>query len=244
MKENYNEIINKLQKEIKNKEAKLEKYINIISHDFKSPIITIKGFVDLIEKDIKNNVKDNLDKYIGYIKDSTDKLILQLNGLLKLSRLKKITGKNQEIDLNKLIYEGINSLAVLEKNNGVKFEIEDNLPVIYGNEDLISELFFILIENSIKFTAKQENKSVKIGSIKKSNENLIFVKDNGIGIEQKNFEKIFNIFEKVDNSNSDAGIGLTIAKEITESHNGRIWVESEGLGKGSTFYFSISGLKQ
>jgi len=239
MKDNDYEIISKLQKEIKNKEAKLEKYINIISHDFKSPIITIKGFIELIDIDIKNNKKDKLDNYICFIKDSADKLLAQLNGLLKLSRLKKITGKNQKIDLNNLLSEDINSLKFLDKTDGVNIEIDYKLPMIYGNKDLIKELFHQLIDNSIKYTDKQENKLIKIGSKEKNNEYLIFINDNGIGIEPKNFDRIFNIFEKLDNNNKDPGIGLTIAKEIIDFHGGRIWVESDGLGKGCTFNFTI-----
>ncbi|MBN2546828.1 MAG: HAMP domain-containing histidine kinase [Spirochaetes bacterium] len=239
MNNNSKDIIIRLQKEIKLRESKFEKYINVISHDFKSPIITIKGFIELLEKDIKNNKTNNLDDYIKFIKESADKLLFQLNGLLKLSRFKKITGKIQKIDLNMAVKETINSFNILEKTNGVKFEIVNKLPVIYANKDLISELFHILIDNSIKFMDKQRDQLITIGSKKKQNEDLIYVNDKGIGIDPKYFEKIFNVFEKVDNKNTDAGVGLTIAKEIIDFHNGRIWVESDGIGKGSTFYFTI-----
>ena len=96
-----------------------------------------------------------------------------------------------------------------------------------------------LIDNAAKYMGKQPKPLIEIGSLKAKNEIVIFVRDNGIGIEPKYHTKIFGLFEKLDSTSEGTGIGLALVKRIIETHGGRIWVESEGLGKGSTFCFTI-----
>ncbi len=96
-----------------------------------------------------------------------------------------------------------------------------------------------LVENAVKFMGDQQHPEIRIGVEDNNNQPTFFVRDNGIGIDPKYFEKLFTIFEKLDAKKEGSGIGLAIVKRIIEVHGGRIWVESEGEGKGSTFRFTL-----
>ena len=113
------------------------------------------------------------------------------------------------------------------------------MPEIKADKTRIRQLWQNLIENSIKYSGNTENLKIEIGHKILNDEIIFFIKDNGIGIEMPYYEKIFNLFDKLDNSSDGTGIGLALAKRIVEIHNGKIWVESDGKNKGATFYFTI-----
>jgi signal transduction histidine kinase len=117
--------------------------------------------------------------------------------------------------------------------------IAPDLPIIFGDRFRLREVLENLIDNAAKYTAGQPDPIVEIGARIQNDEQVIFVKDNGIGIESKYQTRIFSLFEKLNPISEGTGIGLALIKRIIETHGGRVWVESEGLGKGSTFCFTI-----
>ncbi|MEO5647284.1 MAG: ATP-binding protein, partial [Chitinophagaceae bacterium] len=177
-------------------------------------------------------------KYIDFAMDGADRMKKLILDLLEYSRISSFNQKLVLIDLNNLIINIKFSLKLVidESNASV---VVNPLPKIYGNESQIMQLFQNLISNALKFRNEQ-SPVVDIGFEDRDREWLFYVKDNGIGIESKFFEKIFVIFQRLHNRNKydGTGIGLAICKKIVELHGGRIWVES-GNNDGTIFYFTI-----
>ena len=123
-------------------------------------------------------------------------------------------------------------------SRNITIDIATNLPVVYGDRARLREVFENLIANAANYMGKQKSPRIEIGK-RKGKAPTFFVKDNGIGIEPKYHSKIFGLFEKLDPASEGTGIGLALIKRIIETHDGKIWVESDGLGKGSTFCFTI-----
>ena len=121
----------------------------------------------------------------------------------------------------------------------IEIDASKDLPIVRGDHPRLVEVIQNLIDNAAKFTADQPNPHIQIGMRDNNGEKVFFVKDNGIGIDPAYHEKIFGLFDKLDPRSEGTGVGLALVKRIIEIHSGRIWVESEGKGKGSTFYFTL-----
>jgi signal transduction histidine kinase len=123
-------------------------------------------------------------------------------------------------------------------------EVQDDLPVVNGDRARLVEVMQNLIDNAAKFSRDQPNPHVEVGMRKENDENVFFVKDNGIGIDPKFHQRIFDLFNKLDPLSDGTGVGLTLVKRIIEVHGGRIWVESDGKGSGSAFCFTLPTKEQ
>ncbi|MFC1742727.1 ATP-binding protein [Candidatus Riflebacteria bacterium] len=223
------------------KNIELQRFTYTVSHDLRSPIVTIKGFLGLLEKDALSGNIEKLKKDITYINNATDKMENLLNELLHLSRIGFKTNPKREISIEVLIEDLLReALGELVVNN-VQVKIAPDLPGIYGDLPRISELFQNLLENANKYRGETDNLIIEVGCREENGEIIFFVRDNGIGIEPCYHEKVFDLFEKLEEKSQGTGIGLAIVKRVVEMHGGRIWVESEGEGKGSCFNFTLSG---
>ena len=222
----------------KNKE--LNQYTYITSHDLQEPIRTINSFTEMMAKNYDNVLDETGLKYLRFINEASVRLKNQIKGLLDYNRL----GKNDKavitLDCNKVIKEVELDLLLLIKENNAKIEYS-NLPTLKVFEIEFKLLFQNLITNSIKFQKPGNNPIITI----KAEEDREFwkfsVSDNGIGIDEKFNEKIFQIFQRLHSKKEfeGSGIGLAHCKKIIEHHEGNIWVISN-LGEGCTFYFTIN----
>lgn len=233
------EEIRTLNVELQNKVAEMERFTYTVSHDLRSPLVTIKGFIGLLKKDLKENRSDKLQDDFKRISNATDKMDGLLSELLELSRIGRIVNSPEEVDTVQLIRDAIESVDARVRSQNVTINFDTNLPTIYGDPIRLREVFENLIDNAIKYMGDQNEPVIEIGVRNQTDEPHFYVKDNGMGIEMKYREKIFGLFEKLDPSMEGTGIGLALIKRIIETHGGEIWVESEGLGKGSTFCFTI-----
>jgi signal transduction histidine kinase len=138
-----------------------------------------------------------------------------------------------------LINDVLDNVGVRIRSRNITVKISTELPIIYGDRIRLQEVLENLIENAIKYMGDQTDPLIEIGFRNQKHERVMFVKDNGVGIEEKYHERIFGLFEKLNPTIEGTGIGLALVKRIIEIHEGTIWVESEGLGKGSTFCFTI-----
>jgi PAS domain S-box-containing protein len=230
----------KLISELELKNAELERFTYTASHDLKSPLITIKGYLGFLREDAQSGNVKRLESDIQRIGDAADKMQRLLNDLLELSRVGRLVNQFQEIDLNEMISEVIELLHGRIYGGNVRVSVEENLPHVYGDRARLLEVVQNLIDNAAKFMGDQPNPHIEIGQEGRTENGtpIFFVRDNGIGIDPKFKDRIFGLFDKLDPRTDGTGIGLALVKRIIEIHDGRIWLESE-LGKGAIFYFTI-----
>lgn len=224
--------------EIKNKE--LEQFAYVASHDLQEPLRTVSNYMQVIEEDYANRVLDEQAlKYIHSVNNATTRMSMLIKALLDFSRL----GNNRRLvntDCNQLVKEVVADLQTVIKISGAKIRVAD-LPSINLYETEIRQLFQNLITNAVKFCRKGVDPEVWIEAEKTKDKWKFSIRDNGIGIDQAHFSRIFEIFQRLHISEEyeGNGIGLANCKKIVELHEGEIRVEST-VGQGSTFTFTIS----
>jgi signal transduction histidine kinase len=201
--------------------------------------VTIKGFLGMLNKDMQDNRPDRIQSDLERIANAADKMDTLLKDLLELSRIGRIVNSPEEIDSVRMINDALESVDAQLRSKNVTMHILPGLPTLHGDRMRLREVFENLIGNAAKYMGDQTNPLIEIGAIEEGNEKVFYVKDNGMGIDPHYHTRIFNLFEKLNPAIEGTGVGLAIVKRIIEVHGGRIWVESEGLGKGSTFCFTI-----
>jgi signal transduction histidine kinase len=230
----------KLITELESKNAELERFTYTVSHDLKSPLITIKGFLGFLQQDAQSGNLIRLNADIQRIGDAADKMQRLLNDLLELSRIGRLVNQPELIDLNDLISEVRELLYGRLHSRKIQVIVQENLPGVYADRARLFEVLQNLIDNAAKFMGDEPNPCIEIGhkGLSEDGKLTLYVRDNGIGIDPKFKERIFGLFDKLDPRTDGTGVGLALAKRIIEYHNGQIWVESEP-GKGATFYFTL-----
>jgi signal transduction histidine kinase len=229
----------KLISQLEASNAELERFTYTVSHDLRSPLVTIKGFLGMLIKDLQDGRQDKIEDDFQRIANAADKMHTLLSDLLELSRIGRIINPPEEVDLAQVIREAIETLDAQLRSKKLIVNSPLNMHIVYGDRIRLREVFENLIDNAAKYTGDQPNPMIEIGTKDENNEVVIFVRDNGMGIEPQYQKKVFGLFDKLNPDSEGTGIGLALIKRIIETHGGKIWVESEGLGKGSTFYFTI-----
>ena len=229
----------KLIVQLKAKNSDLEIFSYAISHDLRGPIITIKGLLKLIERDFQNGNVQRLSHTTTTVLRSADRMEELITGLLKLARVATIEDERQELSFEEIAREAVELLAGKIAHSNVEVEIQENLPHVHTCRNKLLTILQNLIENALKYMGRQTEPKIRIGAENSSDELVFFVQDNGMGIDTKDQIKIFKLFVKLDEKSEGAGIGLAMLKRILESENGRIWVESQGLGHGCRFCFTL-----
>ena len=224
------ELLSKLEKN----NEELKEYAHIVSHDLKSPLRSIAALTTWIKMDNADCFdKESLQNFES-LESTLEKMEALITDVLKFSSLDAKVNEEDEVDLDNLVKEVIQMLYV---PINITINIQDKLPVIKGDKTKFQQLFQNLIGNAIKFNDKQ-NGIINIHVEDLKSFYKFTISDNGIGIEQRNFDKIFKIFQSLKKSENSSGIGLSIVKKIVDIYNGEIWLESE-LNKGTTFHFTL-----
>jgi len=238
--ERKNKEIEATSEELKKVNKEMEQFASLASHDLQEPLNTITGWLRIINK-------DQLDKdgqmSLDLIDNATHRMRGLIQGLLEYSKL----GSSVEltpVDCNLLLEDVKNNLTRVIEDKDAQLEI-GKLPIVQGHQLKLSMLFQNLISNALKFTKPDISPKVKVTAKKSDNNGYweFLIKDNGIGIAEKNISKVFDIFHREHSQNKyeGTGIGLAHVRKIVELHNGKIWVEST-LGEGTTFHFTLQSV--
>ena len=224
--------------ELEAKNAELERFTYTVSHDLKSPLVTIKGFLGLLRRDAGED-RERMESDIRQIEAATDKMARLLNELLELSRVGRVVHPSEKVALGEVASEAVELLAGGIAERGVEVRITPDLPVVEGDRVRLREVYQNLIDNAVRFMGEQAHPRVEVGVRSHDGQEVLFVSDNGIGIDSSYHDKVFGLFERLDAEVEGTGIGLALVKRIVELHGGRIWVESDGEGCGSRFCFTL-----
>jgi len=229
----------KVIKELESKNAELERFTYTVSHDLKSPGITIGGFVGLLEEDARSGNMIKLEKDLERIREAKDKMHRLLNELLELSRIGRLMNPPLDVPFASIVEEALALTKGRLMAGQIEVEVAKDLPTVHGDRQRLVEVVQNLVDNAAKFMDDQAQPQIEIGICEEKGEKIFFVRDNGLGIDPAFHEKIFGLFDKLDPKTEGTGVGLALVKRIIEVHNGRIWVESSGKGQGSTFLFTL-----
>jgi len=229
--------------ELEAKNAELERFTYSVSHDLKSPLVTIGGFLGFLEADIQRGEIQRIEITISRIREAAKKMQRLLDEILELSRIGRLINPPTKIPFGDLVNEALELVHGQLTEKQVEVRVEAELPIVNVDRIRLVEVLQNLIVNATKFTRQTEKPVIEIGTRVINAEQAFFVKDNGIGIAPEYHQKVFGLFDKLDAKSEGTGIGLALVKRIIEVHGGTIWVESE-IGKGATFFFTLEPKKQ
>jgi PAS domain S-box-containing protein len=226
---------------LQQKNRELERFAYTVSHDLRSPLVTIQCFIGMIRKDVEGGNPARALVDMGRIADAATKMNALLHDLLELARVGMVMNQPSRVDMNLLVQETLVQLAGAIDQSRVDVVVQSDLPAVLGDEKRIAEVVQNLVENAIKYRGDQAAPRIDIGWRDCGDEIVVVVGDNGMGIDPRFQEGIFGLFDKLDVRSEGTGVGLALVKRIVEVHGGRVWVESEGLGKGCRFCFTVGG---
>ncbi len=225
--------------ELKRSNEELEHFANIASHDLGEPLRMISNYLNLLERRYKGKVLDEkAEEFIHFAIDGASRMGHLIDDLLEYSRVERKGKPFGPVDMNTVVTNVLKNMRVAIDESGAEAVVE-HLPMVWADEVQMGQVLQNLISNAIKFHGPDPPK-INIYARQGTNEWTISVKDNGIGIDPKCHDKLFQMFQRLHTRDAypGTGIGLAISKKIIERHNGRIWIESDGKS-GSTFSFTV-----
>ncbi len=200
----------------------------------------VTSFVQLLQKRYEGELGEDADEYISHAVSGAERMRRLINGLLALSRVESRDLKAEHVNSTILVRDAIDDLKVSIEESGAKVNVGGNLPVVYGAKSQLTQVFQNLIGNAIKYADPERSPVVDVTARDREGVAEFSVRDNGPGIEEEDFERVFEIFQRLHDGRDEkgTGIGLSLCRRIIERHRGRLWVESE-VGEGSCFKFTI-----
>jgi signal transduction histidine kinase len=216
----------------------LEQFAYVASHDLQEPLRKVASFCQLLQRRYGGQLDERGDQYIGFAVDGAQRMQRLINDLLAFSRIGRLTSGFTDVDLNRVLTE---VRSQLESRTGTDGEIIwTGLPIVEGEEPLLTTLFVNLIGNSLKFRRPDVPPVIRVTARREDDEWQINVRDNGIGIEAEFADKVFVIFQRLHarDAYEGTGIGLAIVKKIVEYHGGRIWLDLD-VAEGTSINFTI-----
>jgi PAS domain S-box-containing protein len=220
-----------LIRELEAKNAELERFGYVVTHDLKAPLVTIRGFAEYLEKDARAGRVDRLGPDAARIAEAVARLQRLLDRLFELSRAGRPVGPPVAVPACELAQEALRLLRERAAATGASVEIDASLPVVVGDRARLVQVFHNLLDNAMKFGGGSRVRV--LARPPEDGRVVLVVQDGGIGIDPRHRERVLDIFERLDPRSEGAGVGLAVVKRILESQGGRVWLESQGAGAGT-----------
>jgi two-component system, chemotaxis family, CheB/CheR fusion protein len=219
----------------------LEQFAYVISHDLQEPLRVVTGFLDILRRHLGDGLDEKSQESINFVMDGTQRMQAMIKDLMDFSRLGKEFATKTEVNLSDCLDRALLNLRASIEQSGAKIT-HSLLPTVNGDPSQLVRLFQNLIGNAIKFRKDDEPPEVHVAITQSEEGWVISVRDNGIGIDMKSSDRVFQVFQRLHTREQyeGTGIGLAICRRIVQQHGGHIWLESE-VGKGTTFYFTLPG---
>lgn len=217
-------------------EREFKDFVYIVSHDLKAPLRGIKSLVEWITADYADKLDENGREQMNMLAKRVERMHNMIDGVLQYSRFAQADQQRSSVNLNELVPEVIDMVAA---SGNISITLADELPTVQFEPTRIAQVFQNLLSNAVKYMDKPQGE-IRIGCTREDRCWKFSVADNGPGIDEKHFERIFRMFQTLNSRDEleSTGAGLTVAKKIVEMYGGKIWVESTP-GEGSTFHFTV-----
>jgi len=231
--------LEKLNAELSDKTREIEQFVYTVSHDLKSPLVTQVGLIGCLREDLTRGDDQLITDLVNRLEGATLRMRHCIEDLLELSRVGQVGHTGEMIDVGDLLKEIHQNLSSQLHSAGATLHIQEDLPCITADRIRVLQLFENLIINAIKYAVNEDSTKIWVKSECSDGEIRFCVEDNGPGIASQYHEKVFTLFQRLDENNEDGtGIGLTAVRRIMEIHEGRVWLESEE-GKGARFWVAF-----
>jgi signal transduction histidine kinase len=230
--------------ELDQKNAELERFTYTVSHDLKSPLVTLKAFLGFVEIDLKAGDQDKLKKDVHFMHGAIDKMNHLLIDLLELSQVGRLVAPSQPIAFRELVADALSLVCGSTMETGLTIDLADEPLLLFGDRTRLTEIWQNLIDNAIKYRRTDTASIIQVGLTPSDDGPVFFVRDNGLGIDPRFQDQIFGLFNQLNPKAEGSGVGLALVARIVELYEGQVWVESQGLGHGTCFRFTLPGAVQ
>ena len=224
--------------ELAKKNTEMERFIYTVSHDLRSPLISVSGLLGFLKQDAEKGDLEQMNADLRIANEAVTNMDQLLLETLELSRIGRVVNPPEDVPFGEIVEGALEQTSEKIRSEGCNVSVAQNLPVVHVDRIRIIEVLVNLIENSIKYMGLQTNPEIEIGQRIDGKDRIFFVRDNGIGIDHSQHNKVFELFYKVDKKSEGTGAGLAIVKRIIEVHGACIWIESE-MGQGCTVCFTL-----
>ena len=229
----------KLIEELEAKNAELERFTYTVSHDLKSPLVTVNGFLGMLKADLEAGDRERVAEDVAYITEAAHQMGRLLDELLELSRVGRGNNLPEVLSLNAVVSQAVDLLRGAIENSDAEIIIDENLPAVLGDRNQLVEVMQNLLDNALKFTSAGSAPQIRISALEQNNEVVCCVADRGIGIDPRYHDRVFELFERLDPRIEGTGIGLALVKRIIEVQNGKVWIEHDQGNQGTRICFSL-----
>jgi len=229
------------ERELQEKNAELERFTYMISHDLKSPLVTLKTFLGYLELDLAQGNAPRVEKDLEFMRGAAERMGRLLDELLEMSRVGRMVNEPAALSCAALVNQAVALVAGALSQRGVVVLAQLPELTLFGDQARLVEIWQNLVENACKFMGDQPEPRLELGARGSGRGTVFYVSDNGVGIESPYLEKVFGLFEKLDRNAEGTGLGLALVRRIVELNGGKIWAESPGAGLGTCISFTLPG---
>lgn len=237
--EHLEDMVKERTAELEAANRELESFSYSVSHDLRAPLRAIDGYARMILKKDGDKFDEETMRKFNVIRSSSQMMGQLIDDILTLSRVVKKHLSTSQLEMDAVIREVWKELETINPERNMKLTVQD-VPAAYGDRTLIKQVYVNLLSNAVKFTKDRDPALIETGGYVEENENVYYIKDNGVGFEMEYYDKLFGIFQRLHKAEEfdGTGVGLAIVQRIVQRHGGRAWAEGK-VNEGATFYFTL-----